>query len=187
MEKVEIELKFPLKNAEKLIEELEKISESTEVYQKDTYFVPMHRNFLEAVPISEWLRVRETEKEFNINYKNWHNKENSQAISCDEFETGFEDVNALKRILENLDFKEIIVVEKRRRNWSYNNTIISIDRVAGLGDYIEIEADGEFESIEHAKVHLHNTLHSLDAKIREQDFRGYPYLVLERKGFFNKN
>lgn len=62
MEKVEIELKFPLENAEELIEELRKISEPKGEYQKDTYFIPPHRDFLNQNPISEWLRIRETKK-----------------------------------------------------------------------------------------------------------------------------
>jgi len=186
MENIEIEIKFPLENAEELIKELRKISEPKEEYQKDTYFIPSHRDFLKQNPISEWLRIRETKKGVSLNYKNWHNKKDSQVSSCDEFETNFEDINALKRILESLNFKEIIVVEKERKNWNHNNTIISIDKVTGLGDFIEIEADGEFESIEKAKEHLHNMLNDLNAKIGKQDFKGYPHLVLEKKGYFEQ-
>lgn len=186
MEKVEIELKFPLENAEELIEELKKIAESEGTYQKDTYFIPPHRDFLKQNPISEWFRIRETKEGVNLNYKNWHNKEDPQAISCDEFETNFEDINALKKILESLNFKEIIVVEKERNNWNHNNTIISIDRVTGLGDFIEVEADGEFESIEKAKEHLHKILNELNAKVGEQIFKGYPHLVLEKEGYFEE-
>ena len=186
MEEVEIELKFPLENAEELIEELKKIAEVEEIYQKDTYFIPPHRDFLKQSPISEWFRIRETKEGVNLNYKNWHNKEDSQAISCDEFETNFEDINALKKILQSLNFKEIIVVEKERNNWNHNNTIISIDRVTGLGDFIEVEADGEFENIEKAKEHLHNILSELNAKVGEQIFKGYPHLVLEKEGYFEE-
>jgi len=186
MEKVEIELKFLLQNAEELMEKLKKLSEPVEAYQKDTYFIPAHRDFLKQNPISEWLRIRESNKGISLNYKNWHNKDNAKAVSCDESETEFEDVNALRSILKNLDFKEIIVVEKNRTNFLHKNTIISIDKVTGLGDFIEIEADGEFETIEKAKEHLFKVIEELEAKIGEPTYKGYPHIILEKEGYFEQ-
>jgi adenylate cyclase class 2 len=187
MEKIEIELKFLLQNVEELVGRLKKLSKPKETYQKDTYFIPSHRDFLKQNPISEWLRIRESNKGISLNYKNWHNKHNAEAVSCDECETEFEDVNALKKILENLDFKEIVVVKKNRSNWLYNNTIISIDKVAGLGNFIEIEldeVDGKFENVEESKKHLFNVLEELGVKIGDPIFMGYPHIILEKQGYF---
>lgn len=185
MEKVEVELKFPLENAEELIEKLGKISLPSVSWQRDTYFIPPHRNFLEQNPISEWFRIREIRGKGKVvlNYKNWHNKE-GRAVSCDEAETEIEDINALRKILQSLDFKEIAVVEKERKNWKHNNTVISIDNVTGLGKFIEIEADGYFTSVENAKDHLYKVLEELEARTGEQEFKGYPHLILEKEGYF---
>lgn len=185
MEKVEVELKFPLENAKELIEKLSNISLPVTSWQKDTYFIPPHRNFIQQSPISEWFRIRESRGEkVVLNYKNWHNKhgECEKAVSCDEAETEIEDVNALRTILRSLDFKEIIVVEKERRNWKHNNAAISVDSVKGLGDFIEIEADGYFINVEKAKEHLYRVLEELEARTGEQNFKGYPHLILEKQG-----
>ena len=182
MKNIEIELKFPLLNPKELTEKLKSIAKLKKEndFQKDTYYNPAHRNFLNKKPISEWLRLRETGKSFFINYKNWHNEENV-AISCDEYETKIEDVEVLKNILESLNFKEIITVEKTRSTWHYKDTEIAIDNVKDLGNFIEIEANGNFENIEEAKKHLYEILKELNTELGEQDFEGYPYLLLKGK------
>jgi len=179
---VEIELKFPLQNPNDLKEKLNYIAlpEKENDFQKDTYYLPPHRNFLKSKPISEWLRIRESRKGFSINYKKWHNKDGSKAVSCDEFETKLEDIAALMKIFESLDIKELIVVEKTRYSWSYKGTLIALDSVNGLGDCIEIEAKGNFKSIEDAKKHLYSVLGEIGAKTGEQDFEGYPMLLLRQ-------
>jgi predicted adenylyl cyclase CyaB len=187
MENIEVELKFPLLNHEDAIERLKHIAKLVldEEYQKDTYYIPSHRNFILSKPISEWLRIRETKEGFHFNYKKWHLENNFAAVSCDEFQTNFENLSALKNILSMLDFKEIIIVEKSRSTWNYKNVKISVDEVTELGYFIELEADGNFDDIEKAKEHLYNLLNELNIRIGEQNFKGYPYLLLERKGLIN--
>lgn len=180
---IEVELKFPLLNYNKVIEHLDELAEIKKDgdYQKDVYYVPKHREFLEKNPISEWLRVRKTDNSANINYKKWHNEDGQNTVSCDEYETKIDDIISFKKILLSLDFKEIVVVEKKRRVWYYKNTEIAIDEVKDLGCFIEIEAKGNFSSIDDAKKHLYEVIKELKAEIGEQDFRGYPYLLLEKK------
>lgn len=178
---IEVELKFPLKNPEKLSQQLDNIAKKEkEVYQKDTYFIPQHRNFLEANPVKEWLRVRETKKGSTINYKNWHYQE-GKSVHCDEFETLIGKAETLKKIFGNLDFEEKIVVEKLRKNWNYKDTIIPIDKVEGLGNFIEIESNGNFKTVDEAKSHLYSVIKELGADIGEQVFKGYPFMLLEKK------
>ena len=180
---IEVELKFPLLNHKELIEKLKSIAtlEKEGDFQKDTYFNPAHRDFLSKKPVSEWLRLRQSKKGFNLDYKKWHN-ENNDAISCEEFETFLENTENLKNILNKLDFKGLIIVEKIRKNWTYKNAIISIDKVTELGDFIEIEIkENEFKDIEQAKEYLFNILKELNIDVGEQDFEGYPYLLLKKK------
>lgn len=184
LKNIEVELKFPLCNHEELIKQLNSIAESKreEDQQRDTYYIPPHKNFLEKKPISEWLRIRETKNKSTINYKNWHNSEDKKAVSCDEFETSLKDAAALKNIFKNLDFKEIIVVAKSRKTWIYKNTKISVDNVVGLGYFVEIETAGNFADANEAKKHLYSILSGLNAKLGHQDFKGYPYQILKKKG-----
>jgi len=184
MENIEVELKFPLLNLQELIKKLNSIAnlENEGDYQRDIYYVPTHRNFLNKSPVSEWLRLRETKKRFSLNYKKWHNEDGNKTISCNEFETKIENLKALKKIFKNLNFKEIIVVEKIRSVWLYKDTEIAIDEVKDLGSFIEIEAKGNFASIEEAKKHIYEILKELGAEVGEQDFEGYPYKILKKKG-----
>jgi len=181
----EVELKFPLGNPEEVTRKLNSVAkiDKKEDYQKDTYYVVPHRNFLEQKPISEWLRIRETKKSSNLNYKNWHNTDKIQAVSCDEFETVVGDITALKKIFKSLDFKEIIIVEKTRTTWGYKDVLMAIDNVTELGYFIELEAKGDFKNIDEAKKHLYAVLEELDIKTSSQDLRGYPYRLLEKQGY----
>jgi len=184
MENIEIELKFPLLNTQDFIKKLNSIAHSLKEgdHQKDIYYTPLHRNFLDKKPVSEWLRLRESNKGISLNYKKWHNENGNKTVSCDEFETKIENVKALKRIFENLNFKEIIIVEKTRSTWTYKNTEIAIDKVKELGNFIEIEAKGNFTNIEEAKKHLYGILKEVGAEVGEQDFQGYPYMILKKQG-----
>ncbi|MBR9704092.1 class IV adenylate cyclase [Candidatus Pacearchaeota archaeon] len=187
MEKIEIELKFPLKETLELVERLKGIAKFiSEERQIDSYLTPFHRNFIEHSPIYEWLRIREYHRDgkvlFNLNYKNFGSDKKDDTISCKESETDIEDVVALKNILKSLDFKEIIVVDKKRINFSYKDCIISIDSVAELGEYIEIEVEGEFGSLDEAKKHLFEVLREIDADVGDQLFFGYPQILMKKKG-----
>ena len=51
-----------------------------------------------------------------------------------------------------------------------------------LGSFIEIEAKGNFASIEEAKKHLYEILKELSAEVGEQDFEGYPYKLMKQNG-----
>ncbi|MDD5182340.1 MAG: class IV adenylate cyclase [Candidatus Nanoarchaeia archaeon] len=180
----EVELKFPLLNPNELVDRLNSIAKSDKQgnFQKDTYYNPAHRNFLSVRPVFEWLRLRESKKGFSLNYKKWHNGGGANVVSCDEFETKVDDIEALKKLFENLNFKELVTVEKNRNMWDYKDTEIAIDDVKGLGNFIELEAKGNFTSIEDAKKHLYSILREIGAKVGEQDFEGYPFLLLKKKG-----
>ncbi len=182
---VEFELKFPLKNVEELVKKLNKIAKQRQqnAHQKDTYYVPVHRDFLAKKYPSEWLRIRETNRGVTLNYKHWYPEDEKERYYCDEFETKIGDANSLKKIFESLDFKEIVIVEKTRSTWIYKNVEIAIDNVKDLGFFIELEAKNGFKDIDGVKKLLYDTLKELKAEIGEQDFRGYPYRMLEKKGF----
>jgi len=179
MEHTEVELKYPLKNPKKTITWLNNnATKKSEKSQKDTYYIPKHRDFTKADPISEWLRLRESEKN-TINYKHWHNKDSNDANSCDEYQTVV-DIKSMSLILKALDFKKIIIVDKKRMTWDYKKAEIAIDNVTGLGYFIELEAK-EFSDIEQAKVHLFKLIEEIDVDVGKIDTKGYPWHLLENQ------
>ena len=141
--RIEIEAKFELLNDKQLLEKLEKNSEAKLVeeneIQKDTYFTPNDRNFLDKRPVSEWLRTREEKEKYSITYKNWEKEDGENAkFKCREVETNVDDIEAIKEILEVLKVKELVVVEKTRTSYLYKDIIISIDIVEKLRKFCGI-------------------------------------------------
>jgi len=179
MKEVEVEIKFPLNNPKTVIKKLNSIAKriKSDDCQKDVYFIPSHRNFIKQEPVSEWLRIREGKRGTVLNYKKWHS---TGGVSCDEFETSVDNIVALKRIFQSLDFNQLITVEKTRSSWDYNDVEISIDKVTELGWFIELEAKNE-SSIGEAKELLYKALKELNADVGPQDFKGYPHLILDKK------
>ncbi len=183
MKHVEIELKFPLLNHKELKEKLDSIAKPGKQndVQKDVYFNPPHRDFLSKKLVSEWLRLRESKKGSSLNYKNWHKEIDPKSVSCDEFETKIDNTVSLRKLLESLDFRELVTVEKNRSTWNYKDTEIAIDEVRDLGTFIEIEAKRSFANIEEAKKRLYMILEEIGAEVGPQDFDGYPYMLMKKK------
>lgn len=184
--RIEIEAKFPLLNKDLAIQKLNTVGEKTETnnLQKDVYYTPAHKNFLDAKPISEWLRLRKTASEITINYKNWGNHNGNNKISCKEIEVGIDDLNGMLQIFEALELKEIIVVEKNRNSWKYKDIIISIDEITNLGDYIELEfASNLFEDENESLEYIKDVIKELGINVGEQIFAGYPQLVMAKNNY----
>lgn len=110
--------------------------------QIDQYYVPAHRYFLKVKPTEEWFRIREEKGIFSVNYKKWH-YENGIGIYADEFETSIGDKETYEKILEALNFKKIVTVDKTREKYNYKEYEVAFDAVVGLGDFVEIEWKGD--------------------------------------------
>ena len=180
----EIEVKFPLYNPKQVIAFLnanaKKLTDKD--FQKDTYFTPIHRDFLAVKFPYEWLRLRESPKGITLNYKHFY-PENVKVIDyCDEFETR-EDNATIMKIFENLNFKELVTVEKKRTTWILKDVEVAIDEVKELGYFIELEMTTSSDNPKEAKKYLYKLAEEIGAEIGEEDYRGYPFLLLEKRGY----
>lgn len=182
MKNIEVEIRFQLLNLKRTESLLLAQSNPTTIkhYQKDTYYNAPHKDFISINPISEWLRVRESDMHSYLNYKNLHGE---NTVSCDEVETSVNNPKNLKKILINLGFTKIVTVEKYRTSWESDEIEISIDEVIGLGNYIELEAKGSFTNIESAKKHIYSYANSIKNQLGKQDIGGYPLRILEIEGY----
>jgi adenylate cyclase class 2 len=180
---MEIEIKVRIGKGNNLKEFLEK--EGKKDYssrQKDEYYTPAHENFTSVEPVAEWLRLRDSEGKFSINYKKWHYDTDGKSHHCDEYETKVVDIDALRNIFLALDFKHLVTVDKLRSVWSYQDYEISLDTVEGLGDFVEIEYKGNTENVVPSNIteEMITFLNKIDCGELQRDFRGYPYLLLEQ-------
>ncbi|MFC1617690.1 class IV adenylate cyclase [Patescibacteria group bacterium] len=182
---VEIEIKLPLKNPDEVKKFLNKNAElvTEDVYQKDVYYTPVHRDFLAVQYPYEWLRLRETPRGKSITYKHFYPENAEKTDYADEFETEVDNLEALEKIFQSLDFKNPVTVEKSRTTWMFGDVEIVIDKVTDLGYYVELEATKHFKNPREGKEYLHSVLKKLNAEVGEEDLRGYPFRILENKGY----
>ncbi|MDS0292646.1 class IV adenylate cyclase [Halogeometricum luteum] len=122
------------------------------VKQTDTYYGAPHRDFAET---DEALRIRrearvddgdggdegETTK---VTYKGPLVDEASKTRS--EHETTVGDGESVEGILSGLGFEPVETVEKDREFFALDGYTVTLDAVAGLGEFVEVEAAAETEA-----------------------------------------
>jgi len=178
---IEIEIQVKIENSKPLLEFLKKRAKfQKEKHQIDEYFSPAHRNFLETRPVKEWLRLRNADGNYSLNYKNWHFDKNGKSHYCDEYESKIDDFNKTKKIFSALNFKSIVTVDKLRKIWEYRNYEISVDSVKKLGDFVEIEYIGRDDKVNPEEITGKMIKFLKDLKVGkiERNYAGYPFMLL---------
>lgn len=183
---IEIEIKVPVEKEVflKVKEEVKKIARFVKKSkQVDDYFTPKHRNFVEPRFPFEWLSVRERDGTFILNYKHFHPENVEVMTHCDEFETEVKSKDKLEKIFSALDLRKLVTVKKKREVFVYNDEFeIALDDVTDLGYFVEIETIKDFGSVEVAREKLMEFFKKLGIDTSKADKRGYPYLLMEKKG-----
>jgi len=181
MQNIEIEIQVNIENSKPLMDFLEKNAKFiSEEHQIDEYFSPAHRDFIGVRPVKEWFRLRNSEGNYSINYKNWHFDANGKSNHCDEYETKIGNLEQIRKILNILNFKPLVKADKLRKIWRYKNYEIAIDSVKDLGDFVEIEYVGENESVnpEIITQEMVDFLKELNCGKIKRNYVGYPFQLL---------
>lgn len=183
---VEVEIKIPV--SEELFAELKNKLKSIANFkeasdQADDYYIPAHRDFLAEKYPFEWLRIRKKEDKFILTYKHYYPERAEENTHCDEYETKLEDPGQLENIFSALNFKKIVSVNKHRLVYQYKNEFeVVLDIVKELGCFIEVEAIKNFGSIQTTRQKLFEFAKALGINVSRADKRGYPYLMMKKKG-----
>ncbi len=179
---IEVEKKFALPDPAALKAQLDELGAkpSEPTRQVDAYYNAPHRDFLAPKAISEWLRIRTEERGSSINFKLWHPIDALIKTHADEYESKIEDVEAIRRLLEALNFTPLVTVDKTREEWTLPEVEIVFDHVVGAGDFVEFEFTGDAENVADATARLEKFIASLNAKLGEPINRGYPHILLGR-------
>lgn len=180
---IEVEQKYQLPDPAILKERLQKEGANRLGFQhqRDVYYNAPHRNFLATPNISEWLRLREEDGSSSINYKRWLPIEAKVKTHCDEFESTISDREALRKLLEALNFTKLITVDKQREEWRWQDIVIALDNVEKLGWFVEFEYKGMAESITEAHSQIETCIKALNVELGERNHVGYPYLLLAKR------
>ncbi|MFA5070602.1 MAG: class IV adenylate cyclase [Patescibacteria group bacterium] len=137
---MEIEIKARAKDLKAVKSRLRKIGARKKVikHQIDTYYLPQARRF---TPLGRGvLRTRydKISGQARLEYHRY-----ISATAGEENELVVYDYGMLTRILNLLGAKKIVVVEKIREYYIYRNAEICLDKVRGLGNFVEVEIQGK--------------------------------------------
>lgn len=182
---IEVEIKIEINNFEEIKKKVaEKGKLIKSINQIDDYFIPSHRDFFAQKPHPiEWLRIRTNPDKVIFEYdKSINKKANGEQECAEEYETLISEPEEFRKILSFLDFKKVVTVNKQREYWDCGNIEVALDKVEGLGCFIEAEAKGDFKDSTEAKQTCLKFLEELgienagDKEIK----KGYPVLYLEK-------
>lgn len=182
---IEVEIKVKVDNLEEIRKKVAvegKLIKS--INQVDDYYIPCQRDFFAQKPHPvEWLRIRTNPDKTIFEYdKSINKKADGRQDYAEEYETDISSPSEFRKILNFLDFKKIVTVDKQREYWMCGDIEIALDNIKGLGYFVEAEAKGNFKTMEEARgacVRFLEKLGIKDAEKKEIN-KGYPVLVLEK-------
>lgn len=165
----EIEIKFLLTDPDNIVKKLEALGAQYhgEVFQKNLSFDTPDKKVDNN---GGYLRVRSAGKN-TITLKSKLKTENPRFKEEKELEVEIGDADKMALILEELGFTKKRMVEKYRKDWSFEGAEISMDRLP-FATYLEIE--GSEESIE-------NAAEKLGLKIEDGSVESYGHIWREYK------
>jgi adenylate cyclase class 2 len=105
--------------------------------QVDEYFNHPCRDFAET---DEALRLRK-DSSGKITYKG--PKIDQFTKTREEIEMAVDDLDKMASILVRLGFRRVAKVNKKRKEYELEGVTVSLDAVEGLGDFVELEVQGE--------------------------------------------
>lgn len=179
----EVELKFPLSDPERLRRELDDLGAQPgdAVEQVDRYFSHPLRDFGQS---DEAFRIRQIGDTNRMTYKG--PKLDPQVKTRREIEIVFgesrDDAERFAEMLQLLGFREVRTVRKSRvpwqLSWEGRSVEVSLDEVAELGTFAEIETGAVDESRDTARDAILRLAERL--KLANSERRSYLSLLLEQ-------
>ncbi len=142
--------------------------------QRDVYFAHPCRDFAQS---DEALRLRRGGGRVFLTYKGRRLEEVTKTR--EEVSVGVESFESAKLVLERLGFEKVAEVRKLRRSYRVGDYLVELDRVEGLGEFVEVEKKGE----EYSPEELLDFLAAMGIERRAIERRSYLELLLgERDG-----
>lgn len=182
MENTEIEIKLSITESQflDLQKKMEKEAEFIKkVNQKDTYFSPAQEDYF--ISKDKCLRIREDKNINKLNYKQIFFGETDLETYIKEIEVSVDDVKKMEDILQCLQIKKVLVVDKKRIEFRYKkNYLVALDNIENLGCYIELEFNGRNTSIAEANRKLYTLAEELNLDISKQNKEGYSNLMYKK-------
>ncbi len=189
-ETFEVEVKVPITNPEEMKQKLldSGANQLNSEVQIDTYFDHPCRSFHdtdEAVRVRTRRPLDDAELDLShapneLTYKG--PKIDQKTKTRLEHSVDINDLNAITAILENLSFKSVATVTKKRTFYNLREITISIDDVEHVGLFLELESIvHEKSELETAKKTIFEFLDELGISPEQSVRESYLELFLDRK------
>lgn len=166
-----IELKISINNFNKVVPLLKKIKARriNKLYQKDIYYHCKNGR----------LKIRIiNNKKFELIFYKRPDRLDKKISNYQIFNIKPRQVNFVKSILDK-KFGEQIIVEKKRELWIYDHTRIHIDKVLGLGNFLELETVIKNINIKKAEKEFGKVINLLNLKKDKKYSKSYSDLLLQ--------
>lgn len=168
-----IELKISINDFRKVSPRLRKIGAKNngKLYQVDIYY-----NYKNGR-----LKIR------NINNKKFelisYLRPNANGAKISNYQISNIKPNKFKRVKSNLDnkFGEKVIIKKQRILWIYKNTRIHLDKVWGLGKFLELETVVKKINLKQAKKEYKEVARQLNISKYKKYNKSYSDLLLSAK------
>lgn len=179
--KKEVELQIIIKNPVEVERKLRKVGKFVgSRKQIDKYFVPPYRDFFAQEPPLEYLRVRFEKGKNHLNYSFLHFGKDGWLRVTDEYETLIEKPEIVKQIFKKIGLIPKVTVVKTRKYFDCGNFEVTLDKVKGLGNFMEIEAKRNLGSVEKTRKACLDFLNKLNIKYEMRPQMGYPRMLYRK-------
>ncbi len=145
---------------------------SKEVKQYDVIYIPANKPniFSETKEGNIVLRIRRENDSTTLNLK----KQKSYEMDNIEYETKINDPEAMQQILLLLGWKPEVEVKKTRKKGKLGEYEVCLDRVEGLGDFIELEKiTDDHADPEEVRDELFKALKIYGLSRKDEETKGY--------------
>lgn len=171
----EIEVKACAQNFDQLIEKLKELgcNLSQPLVQKDVVYLANGVEMSDIKRGNVAMRIRNSNGTRTLNLK----KQLENELDCVEYETIIENPESTHKMLIQMGYHKVSLVEKTRRTCTYKDMNICIDVVQNLGNFIEVEKLSEDADSLKTQEELFRFLESLGLKREDRIFKGYDTLM----------
>lgn len=179
---VEVEIKLKIDSVKTLSNILRELgfAEAKRVVEKDLYFTSKERDLWkrdEALRIRRVKDLKSGEEMAELTFKG--KKMDDISMTRQELECSIANPDIVQEILEGLGFYPVPAVEKERQYFSRGNVTACLDRVQGLGNFLELEilTDSE-DNREEALNRMEDLLKKLGYSMKDTTRTSYLSMLL---------
>ena len=179
--KKEVELQIIIKNPTEVERKLRKIGKFIKTRKQiDKYFVTPYKDFFAKEPPIEYLRIRFEKGKNHLNYSFLHFGKDGRLRATDEYETLVDKPAIVEEVFKKIGFVPKVTVIKTRKYFDCGNFEVTLDKVKGLGNFMEIEAKRDFGGVNKTRKACLDFLRKLNIKYELHRQMGYPRMLYRK-------